>query len=78
VHVTLSWLASTSPRVTGYQVMAVAPSVGTSFVVASTTGTSVSQVRDADDLAYEPRLYVTTYTDYGWSTDSGRTARISC
>ena len=78
VHVTLSWLASTSPRVTGYQVTAVAPTVGTSFVVAATTGTSVSQVRDADDLVYEPRLYVTTYTDYGWSTDSGRTERISC
>lgn len=78
LHVTLSWTASTSPGVIGYQVTAVAPNIGVRAVVASTTGTSVSQAQDADVLAYQPRLYVTTQTAYGWTADSGRTARLGC
>jgi hypothetical protein len=80
LHVTLSWSASTSRGVTGYAVSAhlgpynsVAPLLSTDAAT-----TSVSRIEDADMLSYQPSLFVTTQTSYGWTADSVRTAVLSC
>jgi hypothetical protein len=78
LHVTLSWTASNSPRVTGYVVNAHLGIDGSVFPMASATGTSTSAVQDADALYYQPRLSVTTQTAYGWTATSDLTALISC
>jgi hypothetical protein len=53
---------------------------GTVYAMAQTApGTlSTSQTVDADNLAYQPRLSVTTLTSYGWSTQSALTGYVSC
>ncbi len=78
LHVSLSWSASTSPRVTGYVVSAHLGLNGSSVPLLSTAGTSVSQIQDADNLYYQPSLFVTTQTNYGWTADSARTVPLSC
>ena len=39
---------------------------------------STSQTVDADNLAYQPRLSVTTLTSYGWTAQSAISGYISC
>ena len=79
LHVTASWTASGSRGVNGYGVTAHLVD-GTAYPMAQTTaGTlSTSQTVDADNLAYQPRLSVTTLTNYGWTAQSALTGYISC
>jgi hypothetical protein len=78
LHVSLSWTASTSRGVTGYVVSAHLGVNGSVAPLLGTTGTTVSQVQDADALVYQPSLLVTTQTSYGWTADSARTAVLAC
>lgn len=78
LHVSLSWAGSTSRGVTNYVVSAHLGINGTVTPLLSTAGVNVSQVQDADALAYQPSLLVTTHTSYGWTADSQRTPVLSC
>jgi hypothetical protein len=75
--VTASWTASDTRGVTGYLVDAHL-SDGTVYPMAQTTALSTSQSVDADNLAYLPRLSVTTLTSYGWTATTPQTPVISC
>ena len=77
--VTASWPASASRGVNGYLVNAHL-SDGTVYPMAQTTAgvLSTSSTVDADNLAYQPRLSVTTLTTYGWTAQSAPTGYISC
>jgi hypothetical protein len=78
LYVTVSWLASTSPRVTGYLVDAHLGVDGSVVPMVTTTATSTSAVQDADVLAYQPRVAVTTQTAYGWTATSPLSGLITC
>jgi hypothetical protein len=77
--VTVNWTASGSRGVNGYLVNAYL-SNGTVYAMAQTgAGTlSTSQTVDADNLAYQPRLSVTTLTSYGWTAQSPLTGYVTC
>ena len=77
--VTASWSASGSRGVSGYLVNAHL-SDGTVYPMAQNgPGTlSTSQTVDADNLAYQPRLSVTTLTSYGWTAQSPLTGYVTC
>jgi len=80
VDVTVSWAASTTAEVTGYQVTA-HRSDGVVQVVAQTdaTTTSLSGTVDKFDLAgYTTTLTVTARTSYGWTAVSARTGALTC
>jgi hypothetical protein len=79
LSVSASWPASASRGVNGYLVMAHL-SDGTGYPMAQTAvGTlSTSQTVDADNLAYQPRLSVSTLTSYGWTAQSAVSGYISC
>jgi hypothetical protein len=78
LHVSVTWTASTSPRVTGYVANAHLGIDGSVVPMASTTATSITAVQDADALYYQPRLSVTTQTAYGWTATTEQSALISC
>jgi hypothetical protein len=78
LHVTASWTASTSPRVTGYVVNAHLGIDGSVVPMVSTAATSTSAVQDADALYYQPRLSVVTQTAYGWTAAGPLSAIIAC
>jgi hypothetical protein len=78
LYVTVTWAASTSARVTGYVVNAHLGIDGSVFPMVTTAGTTTSAVQDADALAYQPRLSVTTQTAYGWTAASPLSALIAC
>jgi hypothetical protein len=43
------------------------------------TGTAIAgDTTDADALAYQPRLSVSTLTSYGWTAQFAMTGYISC
>jgi hypothetical protein len=77
--VSASWPASGSLGVSGYLVTAHLAD-GTSYPMAQTAaGTlSTSDTVDADALAYQPRLSVSTLTSYGWTAQSTISGYISC
>lgn len=77
--VSASWPASASRGVNGYLVTAHLAD-GTSYPMAQTAaGTlSTSTTVDADNLAYQPRLSVSTLTSYGWTAQSTISGYISC
>jgi uncharacterized membrane protein len=77
--VSVSWPASGSRGVSGYLVTAHLNNA-TDYPMAQTApGTlSTSQTVDADNLAYQPRLSVTTLTNYGWTAQSAISGYISC
>ena len=79
LSVSASWPASGSRGVSGYLVTAHL-SDGTLYPMAQTAaGTlSTNQTVDADSLAYQPRLSVTTLTSYGWSAQSALTGYVTC
>ncbi|WP_040337126.1 hypothetical protein [Candidatus Blastococcus massiliensis] len=80
VDVTVSWPASTTTRgVTGYRVNAYLND-GSTVVVAQTDAAtrSVSATVARSYLTLQPRVSVTTLTSYGWTTESARSAVISC
>ena len=79
LSVTASWPGSGSRGVNGYLVNAHL-SDGSIFPMTQTAaGTlSTSQTVDADNLAYQPRLSVTTLTSYGWTAQSAVSGYISC
>jgi hypothetical protein len=77
--VSASWPASASRGVSGYLVTAHLAD-GTSYPMAQTAaGTlSTSATVDADNLAYQPRLSVSTLTSYGWTAQSTISGYLSC
>jgi len=77
--VTASWTASASRGVNGYLVNAYL-SDGTVYPMAQTgvSTLSTSASVDAGYLAYQPRLTVTTLTDYGWTATTAKTAVVTC
>ena len=79
LSVPASWPASASRGVSGYLVNAHL-SDGTTYPMTQTpAGTlSTSQTVDADNLAYQPRLSVTTLTSYGWTAESAKSAVLAC
>ena len=80
VDVTVSWPASTTQRgVSGYRVTAYLND-GTTAVVGQTAAAtrSLSATVSSAYMSYQPRVTVTTLTSYGWSTESARSAVISC
>jgi len=79
LSVSVSWWASASRGVSGYLVNAHL-SDGSAFPMAQNGpgALSTSQTVDADNLAYQPRLSVTTLTSYGWTAQSAISGYISC
>jgi hypothetical protein len=77
VTVSASWPASGSRGVNGYVVTAHLAD-GTTYPMAQTTALTTSQTVDADNLAYQPRLSVTTLTSYGWTAQTAISGVISC
>src|SRR3954447_5050865 len=79
LSVTATWSASASRGVSGYLVHAHLAD-GTVYPMAQTAaGTlSTSAGVDADNLAYQPRLSVTTLTSYGWTAQSALTGYVTC
>jgi hypothetical protein len=79
LSVTASWAASGSRGVSGYLVTAHLND-GSTYQMAQTipsvltTGTTV----DADYLSFQPRLSVTTLTNYGWTATTAQTPVLSC
>ena len=80
LRVTLTWAPSPSRGVNGYVVSARLGATGGTTPLMSTTGstTSVTQVQDADGLAYQPSLLVTAQTSHRWTADSSLTRVLSC
>lgn len=80
VDVTVSWPASTTKRdVSGYRVTAYLNDGSTAVVAQTDAATrSTSATVSRSYLNYQPRVTVTTLTSYGWSTESARSAVISC
>jgi hypothetical protein len=79
-EVTVSWPASTTARgVTGYRVTAYLNN-GTTVLVGQTNATtrSLGATVSRTQLQLQPQVTVTTLTSYGWSTESARSAVISC
>lgn len=80
LSVTASWAASGSRGVNGYRVTAHLND-GSTYQVAQTipsvltTGTTTV---DADYLSFQPRLSVTTLTNYGWTATTAQTPVLSC
>jgi hypothetical protein len=79
LSVTASWSASASRGVSGYVVNAHLADGSVYPMAQNAAGVlSTSAVVDADNLAYQPRLSVTTLTSYGWTSQSPLTGYISC
>ncbi len=79
LSVTLSWAASPSRGVSGYVVSARLGNGSVSQLLTTNSyTTSVTQVQDADVLAYSPSLLVTTQTSYRWTAESAPTRMLSC
>ena len=79
LHVTASWSASASRGVSGYLVNAHLSDGSVVPMAQNGPGAlSTSQTVDADNLAYQPRLSVTTLTSYGWTAQSAISGYISC
>ncbi|RBY94541.1 hypothetical protein DQ244_04360 [Blastococcus sp. TBT05-19] len=81
---TVTWSASTTPttatgRVTGYRVMAHLNN-GTSVSLGETDAATrtMSQRVDRAYLNYQPRVSIVTLTSYGWTTESPRSAVLTC
>jgi hypothetical protein len=79
LSVTVSWTASGSRGVSGYLVNAYLVD-GTVYPMAQTAAAalSTSGAVDADYLAYQPRLSVTTLTAYGWTATTAQTPVLTC
>jgi hypothetical protein len=76
----ISWPASTTTRgVTGYRVTAYLNN-GTTYVVGQTDAATrtISMTVDNDNLSLQPRITVTTLTSYGWTTESAKSAVVTC
>jgi hypothetical protein len=79
IAVTASWTASGSRGVSGYLVKAHLNDRTVHPMTQTAAGTlSTSQSVDADNLAYQPRLSVTTLTSYGWTAQTPLTGYVTC
>jgi hypothetical protein len=79
LSVTASWAASGSRGVNGYLVNAHLNDGSVFPMTQTAAGTlTTSQTVDADNLAYQPRLSVTTLTSYGWTAQTAVSGYISC
>lgn len=79
VAVTISWSASGTRGVSGYLVTAYLNNGAAYPMTQTTAGTlSTSQTVDADNLALQPRLSVSTLTSYGWTAQSALTGYVTC
>jgi predicted ribosomally synthesized peptide with SipW-like signal peptide len=77
--VTLNWGASTSARVSGYQIRVY---LGNAYQNQGTVGATTTTWQGSADTYYVANYVMTfsvwTLTDYGWTAESVRTARIVC
>ncbi len=79
LSVALRWTGSSSRGVNGYAVSAHLADGSVTPLLSTPAGTtSASQTQDADVLAYQPRLSVTTQTTYRWTATSAQTRVLSC
>ena len=78
MHATVSWKASPTRGVTGYQITAVLAN-GTVHPIDTVpaTTTSVSQSEDAA-FAEGARVRITTLTSYGWTSTTAQTGALTC
>jgi predicted ribosomally synthesized peptide with SipW-like signal peptide len=77
--VALNWAASTSPRVSGYRIRLY---LGNAFQDQVTVGATTTSWQGSADTYYVSNYVMTfsvwTLTEYGWTAESVRTARILC
>jgi hypothetical protein len=78
--VTLTWNASTAPRVSGYRIRV--HFGGGAYQDQTTLAPSVTTWNGSTDVYYVNNYTMTftvwTLTDYGWTAESAHTARILC
>ena len=78
--VTVNWTRSTAARVSGHVVKAYW-SDGLVETMATTNATTTTASKDIDVIymkSYTVTLRVVTQTSYGWTSESGPTAVLSC
>ena len=77
--VTLNWNASAAPRVTGYRVRLYLGNAWQEVTNLSATATTWQGSIDTYYVDnYSTTFTVWTFTEYGWTAESARTARITC
>ena len=77
--VSLSWNASTAPRVSGYLVRVYLNDAWQDVTTVGPTATTWQGTTDTFYVDnYSMTMTVTTQTQYGWTAESVRTARIVC
>jgi hypothetical protein len=75
----LTWTASTSPRISGYLVSVYFSDGFTQTVQLAATATSWSKtIAEYNVTVYSIQYSVTTQTNYGWTRESARTASFQC
>jgi hypothetical protein len=74
----LSWKASTTPKVTSYEVRAYASGWSYSVVTVGATSTSVSGTYDSYYATQNIQVTVTARTAYGWTAESAKSGVIKC
>jgi hypothetical protein len=75
----LTWTASTSPRVSGYLVSVYFSDGFVQTVQLASTATSWSKtIAEYNVTVYSIQYSVTTQTSYGWVKESARTASFQC
>jgi hypothetical protein len=77
---TISWPASTTARgVTGYRLNAYLNN-GMTYLVGETDAATrtMSMTVDSSNLSLQPRITVTTLTNYGWTAESAKSAALTC
>jgi hypothetical protein len=78
LNVTVTWTASGTRGVDGYVVSAHLGINDSLSPMLVTTATTTTRQVDADYLAYQPSVIVSTHTSYGWTADAARTAVLTC
>jgi hypothetical protein len=75
----LTWTASTSPRISGYLVSVYFSDGFVQTVQLAATATSWTKtIAQYNVTAYSIQYSVTAQTAYGWTTESARTASFQC
>jgi hypothetical protein len=75
----LTWTASTSPRISGYLVTVYFSDGFVQTVQLGATATSWSKtIAEYNVTAYSIQYSVTTQTNFGWTKESARTASFQC
>jgi hypothetical protein len=67
-------------RILILSVLTTATNDGTTYAMAETNATTrtTSDTIDRGYLSYQPRISVMTLTSYGWTTESAKSAVLTC